>query len=141
MRPATASLPASNRTTTLSPESGVIPVIEIEIVDELELLNLAEARELRCLQGAAKPAGKEPDLPDAMASERTADETGLGAAFFIEIALDRAIPEIDAGRLFKDAGRLSVAHEDDVAWLLQQRPDRFASPGGRRCKPCPGKQD
>ena len=26
MRPATASLPASNRTTTISPESGVIPV-------------------------------------------------------------------------------------------------------------------
>jgi hypothetical protein len=93
-------------------------VVEIEIIDQLELLDLAEAHEPRCLQGAAKLAGKETNLPDAVAPKRTTDATGLGSALLVEIALNCAIPEIDTGRFFKDAGRVGVAHEHEMARLL-----------------------
>jgi hypothetical protein len=76
-----------------------------------------------------------------MAPERIADVARLRAACFVETTLDRAIPEIGAGRLFEGAGSIGVAEEDDVARLLQQCQDIFGSPGGLRYQQCPGKQD
>ena len=69
-----------------------------------------------------------------MVAKRVADAAGLGATFRVEVALDRAISEIDAGWLLEKTGRHRVAHQDDVSRLFQLRPNLFGSRGGLRRK-------